>query len=194
MRQRAAAVILFIHGFASCGLGAKSRQLIRHFGERRVLAPDLPFVPSQAIKALQSLIAKRPIELLVGSSLGGYYATWLNRERPLPTVLINPAVRPWELLQDHLGTQRRWCDGAQFEFTHTHAEQLRHLSRPRLTADERYLVLLQTGDEVLDYRQAARFYADQQVVVQDGGNHRFENLAHYLPAIDDFHQTTRATR
>lgn len=183
-------MILFIHGFASCGLGDKSRTLISHFGRRQVLTPDLAFAPAEAAGQLVQLLDNHPIDLLVGSSLGGYYATWLNRERNLPAVLINPAVRPWELLTAHLGRHSRWCDGAAFDFTAQHVEQLRALYRPALRDGERYLVLLQTGDEVLDYRNAAHYYRDAQVVIEAGGNHRFENLADYLPAIETFRHPT----
>jgi predicted esterase YcpF (UPF0227 family) len=183
-------MILFIHGFASCGLGEKSRTLIEHFGRQQVLTPDLAFAPAEAAAQLEGLLAAHPIDLLVGSSLGGYYATWLNRDRNLPAVLINPAVRPWELLAAHLGRHSRWCDGAGFEFTAQHVEQLRALHRPTLRGEERYLVLLQMGDEVLDYRHAAHYYRDTEVVIQAGGNHRFENLVDYLPAITTFRHST----
>jgi predicted esterase YcpF (UPF0227 family) len=186
-------MILFIHGFASCGLGQKSRQLIDHYGRDRVLTPDLPFAPAEAATFLQGLLATQPVQLLVGSSLGGYYATWLNAEHNIPAVLINPAVRPWELLEGHVGPRTRWCDGAPFEFTAEHAAQLRALYRPELRSDERYLVLLQSGDEVLDYRAAAAYYGDYDCLIETGGNHRFENLADYLPAIDTFRQATPTT-
>jgi predicted esterase YcpF (UPF0227 family) len=183
-------MILFIHGFASCGLGQKSRILIDRFGRQQVLTPDLAFAPLDAIAQLEQLLRQHPVELLVGSSLGGYYATWLNWQWPLPTVLINPAVRPWQLLADHLGPQQRWCDGKAFEFTTRHAAQLRSLHRETLQPQERYLVLLQSGDEVLDYRAATHYYRDHRVIVESGGNHRFENLADYLPVIDNFRQNS----
>lgn len=187
-------MILFIHGFASCGLGHKSEQLIDYFGREQVITPDLPFRPAEAIAALADLQAEHPIDLLVGASLGGFYATWLNRGRPTPSVLINPVVRPYELLADHLGTQTRWCDGETFEFTREDAEPLKAMYRPQLSPAERYLVLLQRGDEVLDYRQAADYYHDQQVIVEQDGNHRFDNLADYLPRIDAFrHDPNRTT-
>ena len=183
-------MILFIHGFASCGLGRKSRLLIDYFGSDQVLAPDLPFAPAEATAFLEDVLKERSVDLLVGSSLGGYYATWLNRERTIPSVLINPAVRPWELLGDRLGRNTRWCDGMPFVFTETHAAQLRALYRPRLRHDEKYLVLLQTGDEVLDYRAAADYYRDFEVITTDGGSHRFDNLADYLPLISAFRRRT----
>lgn len=185
-------MILFIHGFASCGLGRKSRQLIAHFGADQVLAPDLPFAPTAAIAFLEQLLDTQPVDLLVGSSLGGFYATALNRQRTLPSVLLNPAVRPWQLLTEHLGPQQRWCDGQRFDFTLEHATQLEGLYRPRLRTDERYLVLLQSGDEILDYRAAASYYGGHELVIENGGNHRFENLPDYLSAIDHFYQRNQA--
>jgi len=177
-------VILFIHGFGSCGWGEKSLQLRRHFGLERVIAPDLPFLPEQAIARLQGLIRRYPIRALIGSSLGGFYATALNASDPLPTVLINPVVRPHELLTHYLGPQQRWCDGARFEVAQDYLETLIRLQREQLPADEHYLVLLQQGDETLDYQEAADFYCDKEVVQIAGGSHRFDHFERQLPRID----------
>jgi hypothetical protein len=122
----------------------------------------------------------------IGSSLGGFYATALNAVRPLPSVLINPVVRPHELLAGYLGPQRRWCDGAPFHVGPESLAALRRLYRPGLEGDERYLVLLQQGDEVLDYRQAATYYRDKDLVESPGGSHRFNRLDDYLPRILDW--------
>lgn len=186
-------MILFIHGFASCGLGDKSRTLIAHFGRDQVLTPDLSHDPAAAVAQLTGLRDSHPVDLLVGSSLGGHYATWLNRSRPLPTVLINPAVDPAELLAPYVGPHMRWCDGAPFELTAEHLRTLRAQHRTVLDPGEHYLVLLQTGDELLDYRVAAARYRDHDVVVEPGGNHRFENLADYLPRIQAFRAAHRPT-
>ena len=175
--------MLFIHGFGSCGWGEKSLQLRRHFGLEQILAPDLPFHPEEAIARLQRLIDRYGVSALIGSSLGGFYATSLNAADPLPTVLINPVVRPHALLSKHLGPQRRWCDGARFAVGKDYLEALTRLQRDRLAADEHYLVLLQQGDETLDYRQAAAFYRDKDVVQFPGGSHRFEQFEQQLPRI-----------
>jgi len=178
-------VILFIHGFASCGLGTKSEALRGYFGADQVLLPDLPHDPALAIARLERLLEEHPVDLLVGSSLGGYYATWLNREHTRPTVLVNPAVAPFALLDDYLG-EHEDCHGGTFELTAAHLESLRGLERPQLRADERYLVLLQSGDEILDYRQAAAYYAQFEVVVEQGGDHRFQQFENYLPRIAEW--------
>lgn len=175
-------MILFIHGFTSCGLGTKSEALRNYFGADDVLLPDLPHQPERAIAFLEQLLDDHPVDLLVGSSLGGYYATWLNREHTHPAVLVNPAVAPHALLDDYLG-EHQDCHGTRFELTPRHLATLRSFHRPQLRTDERYLVLLQTGDEVLDYRQAATYYADFEVVIEQGGDHRFQHFENHLPRI-----------
>ena len=177
-------MILFIHGFGSCGWGAKSLALRRHLGVSQLLAPDLPFEPGTAMDHLHGLVERYPVTALVGSSLGGFYATALNARHRLPTILINPVVRPHALLHRHLGLQRRWCDDAPFEVDEGYLEALRALHRDALADDEHYLVLLQRGDEVLDYRDAAAYYARKDVVEIAGGSHRFEHIDTQLPRID----------
>jgi len=176
-------LILFIHGFGSCGWGSKSLALRRHFGIGQVIAPDLPFHPREAITALERLIGRYPVEALVGSSLGGFYATWLNRHADLPGVLINPVVHPHDKLAAHLGAHRRWCDDMAFAIGPDWLDALKALQRTELAAPERYLVLLQSADEVLDYREAARFYRDKDLEIIAGGSHRFEGFDTHLPQI-----------
>lgn len=175
-------VILFIHGFASCGLGLKSAALRDYFGADQVLLPNLSHHPEVAIAQLEAQIASRPVDLLVGSSLGGYYATWLNREACLPAVLINPVVASQPIFDEFVGRHEH-CDGSTFELTAGHIATLRGYRRDQLRDDERYLVLLQSGDEVLDYRLAATYYAAKEVIVEPGGDHRFAHFENHLPRI-----------
>jgi len=186
-------MILFIHGFGSCGWGEKSLTLRRYFGVSQLLAPDLPFDPERAIDHLRGMLERHPVRALVGSSLGGFYATALNAITPRPTILINPVIRPHELLADYLGPQRRWCDDAPFDVGPDCLTALTRLQRIHLAPEERYMVLLQTGDEVLDYRQAADFYASKDVIVASGGSHRFEHLGHELPRISEWLQRRTST-
>lgn len=176
-------MILFVHGLGSCGWGEKSLALRRHFGIEKVLAPDLPFRPDAALDTLRRLLARYPVEALVGSSLGGFLATRLNAAQVLPSVLVNPVVRPHLLLAAHVGRHRRWCDERPFDVDSSYLEALAEMHRETLSADERYLVLLQQGDEVLDYRDAATYYAEHDVVCEPGGDHRFAGFAGHLPGI-----------
>jgi predicted esterase YcpF (UPF0227 family) len=179
-------MILYVHGFASCGRGNKSQALARHFGSGRVVAPDLPPRPRDAVAALEAMKAQEALELIVGSSLGAFYTLWLNRARPVPAVLINPALEPWTALASCVGTNHRWCDGSAFRFGAGYLDELQQMRRDGFLSDERYLVLLQTGDEVLDWQVAAQRLARFEVIVEQGGNHRFENLPDYLPRIPAF--------
>jgi len=176
--------ILYLHGFASCGEGNKSGALGAYFGDENLLAPDLPYAPQEAIETLSKLISFDRPSLLVGSSLGGFYATWLAEKFDIHAVLINPSCTPWETLAAHVGWQERFCDGERFEFKPVYLEQLKNFSV--LPERSRYLVLLQSEDEVLDYRVAKERYKDHKVVVEYGGNHRFENIHEYLSMIESF--------
>jgi len=178
--------ILFIHGFGSCGTGNKATLLQKHFGSEALLTPDLPVNPADCLQQLQELILTHNPVATVSSSLGAFYATWLNSINPLPAVVINPAVHAAETLQPHIGKHTHWCNGAEFELTADHINQLKSLQRTKPGVNEKYLVLLQENDEVLDYREAARFYRGQQVVIEPGGNHRFENLYDYMTMIKCF--------
>jgi len=172
--------LLYIHGFASCGKGQKSTALAKWFGQENVIAPDLPSSPKKAISLLSSLIEKENPSLLVGSSLGGYYAGYLAEKYTKKAVLINPSIQPYETI----GMQERFCDQKPFMFESLFLEFLMEFrSKPCYGT---YLVLLQSGDEVLDYTKAKKHYEDQRVIVEYGGNHRFENIGDYLSMIGNF--------
>jgi predicted esterase YcpF (UPF0227 family) len=180
-------MILYIHGFASCGNGNKSSILKQFFGEDKVLSPDLPPEPKEAIKFLSNLIEKHSVKMLVGSSLGGYYSIHLAEKHDLKAVLINPALRPFESLNALVGKIRRYCDGFEFEWKREYIRQLIDLFTPKVEFS-RYLVLLQTGDELLNYEEAVNRFRCSKVVVEYGGNHRFENLDDYLYMIKNFYE------
>jgi predicted esterase YcpF (UPF0227 family) len=183
--------VAYIHGFNSSARSHKARLL----GERlakigaaaRFVCPDLPHRPAQAAALLERLLADSPPArtTLVGSSLGGYYATWLAERHALRAVLVNPAVRPYELLRAQVGPQRNLYTGEVYEFTQRHLDELAALEVPRVTP-ERYLLLACSGDEVLDYRDAVRRYRGCSQRIVDGGDHGFSGFAGHLDAVLDF--------
>ena len=118
----------------------------------------------------------------VGSSLGGFYATWFAEKYDRRAVLINPAIRPDLGLAAYLGPQRNLYTGEAFELTPAHLEAWRALVMDRVDP-ERYLLLLETGDEVLDWRAAARKYEGARTVIRDGGDHTLQSFAEHLPRI-----------
>lgn len=187
-------MILYIHGFSSCGWGMKSLALRHFFGVNRVIAPDLPPRPDAAIAQLEGLIDRYPVEGLVGASLGGFYATWLNRRHAVPAVLVNPAVRPHEKLAGYTGSHARWCDGMPFDVSDAWLATLASMQRAALRNQERYLVLLQKGDEVLDYMEAADYYRDKTLDVSEGGDHRFTGFDDHLEKISRWLKIPSADR
>ncbi len=176
--------ILYLHGFASCGEGNKSTLLKTYFGVESVISPDLPPSPIDAIHIIEEILESTKIDILIGSSLGGYYATILAEKYRMKAILLNPSTQPWETLAAYTGWQKRFCDEEVFEFKPVYLEQLKMLQ----TAPDKgkYLLLLQSGDEVLDYTKAQSLYNKHKIIVEYGGNHRFENLDEYLSMIEKF--------
>ena len=161
----------------------------RGLGERCWCEP-LPVSPRAAIALAEAEIARvRRAGLqptVVGSSLGGYYATWLAERHGLRAVLINPAVVAPLALESFVGMQDNLYTGERFEFTHQHLDELRTLEVAAITRPERYWLLAETGDEVLDYSHAVIKYAGARQTILEGGNHGFSRWNDYLDAVIDF--------
>ncbi len=182
--------ILYLHGFCSSPASWKVRLLAETLKARgksqRLFCPALSPVPREAIAQAEAIIASQDGSLtLVGSSLGGYYATWLAERFDLRAALINPAVVAPISLNEFIGTQTNLHTGETFEFTAEHIEQLRALEVQNINS-EHYLLLLETGDEVLDYRQAVQRYAGCRQIVLEGGDHSFTRFPEMLPQLLEF--------
>jgi predicted esterase YcpF (UPF0227 family) len=155
----------------------------------RLLCPQIPAIPSDARVFLEQLVEEtlqKHSLSFVGSSLGGYYAVYLSEKYSGSAVLINPSVKPYETLMAHLGENKFYFDEGCWEFDESHIEQLKDMDVPTITQAERYLVLLQTGDETLDYRQAESKFKYSQCIVEQGGDHGFTDLERYIPKIMQF--------
>ena len=182
--------ILYLHGFCSSPASAKARRLGEALAERglgqRFFCPALSPVPERAIAQAETIIAASPYRLtLVGSSLGGYYATYLAEKHDLRAALVNPAVVAPLSLHAYIGTQKNLHTDETFEFTAGHIDQLRALECAVITP-ARYLLLVETGDEVLDYRDAVRRYAGGRQEVFEGGDHSFTRFPDLLPQLFEF--------
>ena len=182
-------MIIYIHGFNSSAASYKAQVLLKRMKELgredEVIIPSLSSVPSYAMAELKSLIEQNISNNIsfIGSSLGGYYATWLADRYDLPAVLVNPAVKPYELLQAYLGKNINHYSGEEFELTAEHIEELKELDIEYITKPHRYFVLLQTGDEVLDYSQAFVKFAGSRMIVEEGGDHSFNSFEKHLDVI-----------
>ena len=181
--------ILYLHGFRSSPAAWKSR-LLGEAMARRGLAehfacPQLSPVPDEAIAQASRLIESAEGRLtLVGSSLGGHYASHLAEKYGLAAVLINPAAVARVDLGLFLGEHVNFHDAGRFTFSPAHAAQLQaQVVTPTPT---RYWLLLETGDEVLDYRQAQAFYAGCRQTVLEGGEHGFTKFPDFVPQIIEY--------
>ena len=119
----------------------------------------------------------------VGSSLGGFYACYAAERLGARAVLVNPAVRPYDDLAPYRGRQTNLYTGEAFEVTERDFADLRALRVSRITRPQRYFLMVQTGDEVLDYREAVRFYAGAWQFVEGGGDHAFRRFETCLPVV-----------
>ncbi len=182
-------MLIYIHGFNSSPASSKAQLLktrLEALGRgAEFAAPALPHSPAQASAVLDALAAQHPEAALVGSSLGGYYATYLAQRHGLKAVLLNPAVRPYELLAGHLGPQQNLHTGERYEFTERHVAELRALEVAAITP-ERYLLIAATGDEVLDYRAAVARYRGCRQIVIEGGDHGLSEFENHVDAVLEF--------
>ena len=188
---------LYLHGFLSSPQSQKAQELSRYFEQHldrhQLSIPTLPFAPADAIfianQALATLQAQYAKVFIIGSSLGGFYATWLAQQHHIPAVLVNPAVRPFELFEHYIGPHIHYYSGEEHLLTSEHLGQLRELNVDTVMHPENLLLLLQTGDETLNYRHAAQHYQDCPAWLEGGGNHSFERFIERLPQI--FHHVSR---
>ena len=184
--------IIYAHGFRSSSKSRKAMQLgdylKTHQPEVRYLAPDLSFRPTQAISQLQwHCLGKAPETLtIVGSSLGGFYAVVLAEKMGCRAVLLNPSIRPFETLAKHLGPQTNLYTGEEFVFDSTHVAELQALFVPRISRPERYLLMVEMGDELLDHPRTIAYCAGTKQIVIEGGDHALTSFPQYLEEVVSF--------
>lgn len=186
-------MIIYLHGFNSSGASAKGQYLKQQLDDITVLTPSYHYDPARAIDMLQHLIetslALDSNIMLAGSSLGGYYAQYLAHYYRLKQVLINPALMPLSTLDNCLGENVNFYTGERYELKERHLDTLRALDVPVPCSEPATtLLLLDEGDEVLDYRTAVeRYRACAEVRLFDGGDHAFQHLPDALQHIRELH-------
>ncbi|MFA9217316.1 MAG: YqiA/YcfP family alpha/beta fold hydrolase [Sphingomonadaceae bacterium] len=182
-------MILYLHGFRSSPSSMKARLMAERMAalgrSAEFICPQLPASPKQAMELALSLIAGVPAAELsiVGSSLGGYYATWLAERIGCRAVLLNPAIVPLKDLDQHVGVTTQFHSDQPFEFKREYIDELRALAVNPVTRPERYFLIAATGDEVLDYRDMVAHYAGARQHVIDGSDHGIAEFADYLAPV-----------
>ena len=181
-RAGADPVVVYLHGFRSSSRSAKAQLFVRRVAalpaaaRPRLYVPDLQVGPADAISGVAAWIEREvrvPADelTLIGSSLGGYYATHLAERCGARAVLINPAIRPYDDLRQYVGPQVNLHSGEAFEVVEAHFAELLALKVARITRPQRYFLLVRSGDEVLDWREAVAYYGGAAQYVLGGGDH-----------------------
>ena len=182
--------LLYLHGFHSSPYSEKAllftKHVKAHYPNIDVIAPQLPTKPKQVLEVLNELISKYDFQGVIGSSLGGFLATYLHNKIEKPIVLVNPAVKPFELLHDYLGPQTHPITSEQYELTEQDMTELKQLYQPELKARSQIWLLQQEKDEVLDYREALEKYQGCKISFELGGDHSFVGFDRYLTQIVEF--------
>lgn len=185
--------LLYLHGFRSSPQSFKARQVAAWVGAHRPdlvwCCPQLPPSPRAAGQLIFDRIAAWPTDTMavIGSSLGGFYATAVAERSGCPAVLLNPAVDPARDLQKYIGELTAFHDPAdRFDFKAEYIAELRALSVPVLTRLERYFAVIARGDEVLDSREMSARCAGACIKLLDGGDHALSDFDHHLPDVLHF--------
>jgi len=182
-------MILYLHGFRSAPASMKASMMAEYLASRGLsdqwLCPQLPASPAEAIDlCLQLAGPHSPEDLtIVGSSLGGYYATWLAEQLGCRAVLLNPAVHADRDLATQVGEHRTYHDEEPFVFLPEHVDELADIKVSVISRPERYFLLAATGDEILDWREMRDHYPGATQRIIQGSDHSISDFAQWMPEV-----------
>ena len=184
--------ILYLHGFASSASSTKACQLNKYIvnstSETNVLIPNLENNITDAVEQIDNIIKKSSPSVLMGSSLGGFYATYFSEKYNLQCVGINPAVIPPAEMSFYLGENENYSTGEKFIVDQLQLDLLNKMGKEieKIKMPNNFMILLQSGDELLDYKAAISFYKGANLDITFGGNHSFEKFDTYFNKIKLF--------
>lgn len=174
-------MLLYIHGFNSSPQSHKASLLKNWIAEQHPhIHCEIPYLkpfPADSVAQLETIIeqySNRETIGLMGSSLGGYYAAFLAEKYNLRAVLINPSVRPFDLLSKYIGENKNFYNNDSYIFEQKHVDELKDFYVPHHKRPENLLLMVQTGDEALDYREATAKYFRSRNIIEYGGDHGFQ--------------------
>ncbi|MGQ8364992.1 YqiA/YcfP family alpha/beta fold hydrolase [Glaciecola sp. 1036] len=184
--------IIYLHGFLSSPMSEKARQtqafFKKHYPSINLHAPRLPGNIDRAVDIIDSLVKTLPANELrfIGSSMGGFLSNYFVEKYGGKAVLVNPAVEPFRLLVDYMGKHINPYSGEVFYITPENISHLYGYYSEQVKKPDNYMVLLQTGDETLDYRTAAEKFRNSHLYIEQGGDHSFVDYHQWLPKIIAF--------
>ena len=185
-------MIVYLHGFRSSPTSRKAtllRERLRALGsESEYLCPALPASPRAAVELARRQVDHAPATpvSLIGSSLGGYYATWLAEQLGCRAVVLNPAIAPAHDLAAHLGRQPVYFTDDEIDFRPEYLGELEQIDTPRISRPERYFLVAATGDALIDYRTMLEKYKGARQRVIAGSDHELSDFADHMDEVLDF--------
>ena len=183
--------ILYFHGFASSSDSNKAKIISSYISKissnTKIIIPDLNNNFQKAISQIELLIKNndKPISF-IGSSLGGYFATYFAGIYNAKAILVNPAIPPLKGFDDYLGENKNYSTGEKFNIKKEDIKFLRGLSKKEYINKENTLILMESGDEVLPYKETSRYFKGCYIDIVFGGSHSYESMQKKLKKISDF--------
>lgn len=184
--------LIYLHGFLSSPNSVKAQQTQSYWAtyhpDIQFVCEQLPYFPEPTERLLKNLIEQYKGDHIafIGSSLGGFLATFLVENYGGKAVLVNPAVKPYRVLAEYLGEHLHPYTNETFVLDESHMQYLKTMDTPAIKDPSCYWALLQTGDETLDYREAEEKYRASKLTIEEGGDHAFQGYERYLPEIVKF--------
>ncbi len=182
--------LIYLHGFRSSPLSFKAQMLASAMAQAQrttdFICPALPASPAAAMRLILDTVQPDEHDVVVGSSLGGYYARYIAERCGSRTVLLNPSVRPADSLAKHLGRGTLFHSDQPFEFLAVHLQELRAFEVPQVSRPDRCLLIAATGDELLDWREMVQAWPGAQTLVIEGSDHALSDFDRHINRVLSF--------
>jgi len=183
--------ILYFHGFKSSSDSGKAQEFKKFIenktSQTKIIIPDLEDDFREAHKQIENLIDKNsPNILYMGSSLGGYYALYFAQLYKSKSVLINPAIAPLNNFEIHLGKNENYATGNKFTISQNDISYIRSLHHKKILEPKNNLILLESGDEILNYDESTSYFRGSYIDIFYGGNHSYTSIKEKFIKIKDF--------
>ena len=183
--------LLYLHGFNSSPESAKAKifkKFISAQDKKNLIIPELPISPKDSINLLSEIIEKENQKIsIIGSSLGGFYSSYLGNIYGIKNVLINPVVpEHLESMKDIIGEHSNYQSKEKYRFTESNYQELLDLKTSELSFPMNHFCLVQLGDEVLDQKLTINYFRKSLVLIENNGTHQFEGFGRHLFMIYDF--------
>ena len=183
--------ILYLHGFASSADSTKAKVLEsfvkKNTNSTNILIPNIDNDIKNAYQQIEEIIKSESPSFIIGSSLGGFFGTYFSEKYDLLCVNINPAIPPIDM-SEYLGENQNYSTGEKFVIDQDQLDWLDLMNKKirSLKKHQNFMTLVQSGDEILDYKLAIEYFSATQIEVTFGGNHSFEDFESHIPKILNF--------